>query len=91
MTTNGHGAGRGAQRPVKVGTAVNSERSSRRSKARMWRACGFRFELRADQANEGKNCGSIGVTSHVAYRIPFACRRIASSGCSTPYLDGKQH
>jgi hypothetical protein len=57
----------------------------------MWRACGFRFELRADQANEGKNCGSIGVTSHVAYRIPFACRRIASSGCSTPYLDGKQH
>ncbi len=48
---------------VKVGTAVRSERYSRRSKVRMPRAFNFRFEWRAERAKERKNSGNITVTS----------------------------
>jgi hypothetical protein len=50
---------------VKVGTA-RSERSSRRSTARRRRVVGFRFDMRADRANERKTFRNITVTSLIA-------------------------
>jgi hypothetical protein len=47
---------------VQVGTAVRSERSSRRSKTRTRRAFRFRVELRADRANEPKNVCNMAAT-----------------------------
>jgi hypothetical protein len=65
---------------VKVGTAVNSERCSRHSRASLRRTFEFPFECRADRASGRKNPGNINVTSLSRVEIRWAAAEIASIG-----------